>query len=225
MPRPLGLRPFARVIEAEASPFGCPSCHPRPVAPDPGGDLSLWRIYPWHDAHSSLPVCLTTDPTEIGAVLVETLRSKATEWVRPSPNGHPESVILDPLLMRAVGRPGGAFSDGRSQALRSDLDVPLILATAVRALGASCMADLTGLPDRTVRYLASRRPRASTVGAATAGLQMQLGPDPLPRLLDLVGDLSCAMPGCSESPRRRSRTCSERHRKAVARRSRVTSNA
>ncbi len=214
MPRALGLRPFARVVEAESSVVG-PTAHP--VAPDPGGDLGDWLELSWHDTHTGRPCRITTDPAELGAVLVESLRSKAIDWVRPRPDSLSGGVIVDPLLTRAVGRSSGAFSAGGSQAVHADLDEAEILTEASRSLGVTRVAQLTGLSRRTVGRLSSRPTRPSTLRRAGINLQVRLGSDPLVELVELAAPRLCAYPECASASRLRSQTCSERHRKALAR--------
>jgi hypothetical protein len=94
--------------------------------------------------------------TEKGIAVVETLRSKAVDWVRPRNVERPPGIIVDPLLIRAVGRAGGAFNDGTQQAVLAEVDLEGILVRAVQVLGSPKVAELTGVPDRTVRYLGTR---------------------------------------------------------------------
>jgi hypothetical protein len=222
MPPDLGLHPFARVVEAEASHTHGPAGRPRLVAPDPGGDLSDWRGFPWHDAHSSQTAWISTDPQDIGANIVETLRAKAIDWVRPRYVERPPGVIVDPLLVRGVGRAGGAFNDGSLQPVMSKVDVEGVLVYAISVLGSPTVAELTGIPDSTLRYFRTRRPRRKTVRRAVRALELRLGPNALSHLVDSL-DLAreCALPGCDEPSRPRSRTCSERHKKALSRLSEV----
>jgi len=203
-PPPLGLRPFSRIVEAEKSGKG-PG---RLVAPDPGGVLRRPEKLAWHDTSSGLREGITTDPAELDAVLVESLRTKAVAWVRPTPKDVPEAVIVDELLSATPEDTG--------------LDVAAKeLLVAAPELGAAVLAGLTDLPERLCRHLAAGRPpRPATVLRALAGLTRHLGPDPLPRLLDLVAAATprvCGVPGCGEPARPRSRTCSEADRKALSR--------
>jgi hypothetical protein len=223
MPSDLGLHPFARVVEAERSITGRLD-RPRLVAPDPGGDLSDWQSLPWHDAHSSTAVWISADPMDVGATVVETLRAKAIDWVRPRKVERPPGIIVDPLLVRGVGRSGGPFNDGTPQRVLTEVDAEGILLHSVRVLGSPKVADLTGVPERTLRYIGTRRPRRTTVRRAISALQQHLGAGALSHLLDSL-DLvrNCALPGCDEPCRPRSRTCSERHKKALSRMSGVLS--
>ena len=145
-------------------------------------------------------------------------RSKAIDWARPRKVERPPGVIVDPLLVRSVGRAGGAFNDGTPQRVLTEVDVEGILLRSVRVLGSPKVAELTGVPERTLRYLGTRRPRRKTVRRAVSALRQRLGSDGLSHLLDSAETVrNCALPGCDEPCRPRSRTCSERHKKALSR--------
>jgi hypothetical protein len=84
LPRALGAHPFARIVHVSTDPLG-PGLAPRPhlVALDPGGDRRGWKEWAWYDRCRNDPMRLTTDLTEAidtGAVLVETLVTKAVAW-------------------------------------------------------------------------------------------------------------------------------------------------
>ena len=98
MPPALGLRAFSRIVQGIAV-FRDVNV----VAPDPGGDLADWRDLNWHDARTGQPISVTTDPGEIGSVLLDTLRARAVAWARPSARDLPESVRLDPLRLPTRG--------------------------------------------------------------------------------------------------------------------------
>jgi hypothetical protein len=218
MPAAFGFRPFARVIEGQSA---YPRHDARPVTPDPGGELVRWRELPWRDAHGGQAVGVSTDPLDLDRVILDSLRARSVAWSRPTGQVHREAVVVDPLLVRPVGRAGGAFTGGSPQAVRSTVDIGSVLMTAARLLGVPRFASLTGLPERTVRALASgRRPRGSTVRKVWLAISGHFGSDPLPGLLDLAegdGPCRCVYPGCDVAARIRSHTCSERHRKALAR--------
>jgi hypothetical protein len=224
MPPDLGLHPFARVVEAEGSHIHAPTSRPRLVAPDPGGDLSDWQGLPWHDAHSSGTAWINTDPIDVGATVVETLRAKAIDWVRPRKVERPPGIVVDPLLVRGVGRTGGAFNDGSPQPVLTEVDVERILLRAVQVLGSPKLAELTGVPERTLRYFGTRRPRRTTVRRAVSVLEQHLGTNALSHLLDSLEVVrNCALPGCDKPARPRSRICCERHKKALSRLAEVAS--
>jgi len=196
MPPELGLRAFSRIVQGIAL-FG--DVHA--VAPDPGGDLSDWRDLNWHDARTGRPISVTTDPGEIGSVLLDTLRARAVAWARPSARDLPESVRLDPLVCRLVGKGGGAFLDGSPQVVFRDVDSAEVLSAAANRLDTSAFAEATGIAPRTARRLArGTRPRRSTVDGALLGLASNLGGDGLLQLLERAeASRSCRWPGCERA--------------------------
>jgi hypothetical protein len=222
MPRELGLHPGARIVEGIAD-HDRTGPKPHPVAPDPGGTLQCWRHLAWHDTTTAQLVGVCTDWREAptgNSVVLQSLRSRAVAWGAYTPHSGAGPIVIDPLLIRRVGRPTGAFNDGTPQAVHADIDPRPVLARAARVLGASRFAHLAGLKPRTARALAAGRlPKPSTVASALAGLVNALGADPLPALLDLVESSRrmCVAPGCTNPARRRSTTCSEAHRKRAAR--------
>jgi hypothetical protein len=218
MPKALALRPFARIFEPEASHFGDPVSRPRLVAPDPGGDLADWQSLDVFDAHSGGALAIGTDPTEIGIAVVDTLRAKAVDWVRPRHTARLPGIIVDPLLLRGVGRASGAFNDGSPQPVVAEIDAEGVLVQAISVLGSPTVAELTGISDSTLRYFQSRQPQRTTVRRAVGALTQRFGTDALSHLLDSVETAdNCALPGCDEPSRPRSRTCSERHKKTLSR--------
>ena len=93
-----------------------------------------------------------------------------------------------------------------------------ILERAVRVLGSPKVTELTGVPDSTLRYFGTRRPQRTTLRRAVTALKQRFGTDALSHLLDSVEVVrNCALPGCDEPSRPKSRTCSERHKKALSR--------
>jgi hypothetical protein len=217
MPARLGFHSFASVIEAH----GSYDTDLRLVAPDPGGDLRNWWALPWCDTHTGDAAQVSTDPLDLEAVLIDSLRARSVQWSRPTSRLHRGAIIVDPLLVHPVGRSGGAFTGGTPAAVYGTPNVGAALMATARLLGTSQFVSLTSLPDRTARALAAgRQPRASTVRTAWAALTERFGSEPLPGLLDLAagsGCLRCSYPGCDTPARPRSRTCSERHRKALSR--------
>ncbi|MGD0983215.1 MAG: hypothetical protein ABSA65_05265 [Acidimicrobiales bacterium] len=193
MPPALGLRAFSRIVQGISTHRDA-----NVVAPDPGGDLANWRNLDWHDARTGKPVSVTTDPGEIGSVLVDTLRARAVAWARPPAHDLPDSVRLDPLLCRLVGKGGGAFLDGSPQAVLRDVDAAEVLSVAADRLDTSVFVQATGIAPRTARRLArGTRPRRSTVDRALLGLADSLGGDGLLRLLERAeAKRTCRWPGC-----------------------------
>jgi len=218
MPQALGLRPFSRIVEATPS-YQHRDVHP--VATDPGGELPDPARLPWYDSHRGEPIAVTTNPTDLGAVVLNTLRARAVGWVDPIERGVLSHLILDPLLARRRGRISGEYSDGIPGIVHPIVDSKVILMTAARLIGVPGMKQLCNIPERTLRAMASgRAPNAATVRDALRDLSLHFQcADPLPSLLDVARSepTSCRLPGCDAVARRRSVTCSERHRKALAR--------
>ena len=212
MPAIFGRRPFSRVVEAIAT-----NDDAHPVALDPGGETLVPDELAFYDARTERPVPISTDPEDLSAVVVDSLRARAVEWGRPANRDCPEVVILDPLLEQLVGKSGGAFVDKSPQVLYRDVDAAEVLVVAAGKLGAPVFAELTGLPPRTARAIAEgRRPTPTSTDQAMRALEQRLGCDALARLLDLAEDaasVGCSWPGCDEPTTRRGSTWCATHRR------------
>ena len=223
MPAIFGRRPFSRVVEAIAT-----NDDAHPVALDPGGEALVLDDLAFYDARTERPVPISTDPEDLDAVVVDSLRARAVEWGRPADRDCPDVVILDPLLERLVGKSGGAFVDRSPQVVYRDVDAAEVLVVAAEKLGAPVFSELTGLPARTSRAIADgRRPVQATVDQAVRALEQRFGRDALARLLDLAEDaalLKCNWPGCEEQTTRPGATwCAVHRRRSGVDRRRVLS--
>jgi hypothetical protein len=223
MPEVFGRRPFSRVIEAIAT-----NDDAHPVALDPGGEALVPDELAFHDARTELPAPISTDPEDLDAVVVDSLRARAVEWGRPADRDCPELVILDPLLERLVGKSGGLFVDKSPQVVHRDVDAAAVLVAAAEKLGGPVFAELTGLSPRTARAIAAgRKPVQANTDQAMRALEQRLGRDALARLLDLAEDaasFSCAWPGCVEPTTRPAATwCASHRRRSGVDRRRVLS--
>jgi hypothetical protein len=152
---------------------------------------------------------ITTDAGDrSAAVVVESLGVVARRWANPSSwPPLPECMVVDPLLVRGVGRAAGRFYGNTPQATFVEVDDAAVLSFAVQHLGRGFVAEATGVSVDTVKKWTRHQPRAKTVTKALAGLRANGWT--LPRLVDAAraaqGD-RCA--GCGEGPRRRrSRFC------------------
>ncbi len=223
MPAVFGRRPFARVIEAIAT-----NDDAHPVALDPGGETLDLDELGFYDARTERPIPISTNPEDMDAAIVDSLRARAVEWGQPADRDCSEVVILDPLLERLVGKAGGAFVDKSPQLVYRDVDAAAVLLAAAGKLGAPVFAELTGLALRTARAVAEgRRPVQASVDQAVRALEQRFGRDALARLLDLADEavsLRCAWPGCDEAPARQGATwCTVHRRRSGADRRRVLS--
>lgn len=182
----LRARPFSRLVVARARSFspcivetsdreGGDGRLPRPVALDPGGDLPDWPALEWRDAHTGRTIRVATDPDEaLGPNVAGVVRlgEVARVWARPRARPLPETILVDPLLVRRVGRAAGRFYGATPQFTHGEADDASALAALARLIGPSRFADATGLPRRTAdRIRAGIRPRATTIAAAGAGLR------------------------------------------------------
>jgi hypothetical protein len=197
-----------------------------PVALDPGGETLVLDELGFHDARTEWPVPISTDPEDLDAVVVDSLRARAVEWGRPADRDSPEVVILDPLLERLVGKSGGLFVDKSPEVVYRDVDAVEVLVVAAGRLGAPMFAELTGLPPRTARAIANgRKPVPASTEQAMRAMEQRLGRDALARLLDLAEEaasLKCSWPGCDEPTTRPGATwCAVHRRRSGADRRRV----
>jgi hypothetical protein len=198
-----------------------------PVALDPGDDLARWQELRWLDRTTGEPLCVTTDPSDPGAVLLASLASKAAEWSRPPSHEPVGEVVVDPLLVRHLGRISGVI-DAEIDGLPSDLgsrrphyeDVDdrqrQAVAAYASALGKRAFGRRTGLPAT----VSERAARGGTI--SKANLRKAL------RGLRVVdrGTGRCASEGCTRpvfrsgarycSSKCRSREQKRRQRRALA---------
>lgn len=212
VPEALGRRPFSRVVEAIATHGDA-----HPMGLDPGGDLADCGDVVRFDARSGTERRFSTDPADLDAVTVESLRARAVEWGHPTERSQPDVVVLDLLLARLVGKSGGVFIDESPQHLYRQIDTAAVLMEAARALGPRHFVELTGLAERTARAMASgRRPAPATVYRALGALTSHLTADPLASLLDLAEEarrVECRWPGCTEPPARPGASWCPTHRR------------
>jgi len=223
LPEALGARPFTKVVtmpvrfwfgdddsDDEASDADDAR---RLVTLDWGGDLSDWRDRPWYEMRSGRRVArrVTTDAGDrSAAVVVQSLGAVARRWANPSSRPPlPECIVVDPLLVRGVGRAAGHFYGDTPQAIFTEVDDAAVLAFCAQHLGRDFVAEATGVPVDTVKKWTRHQPRATTATKALAGLRANGWT--LPRLVDAAraaeGDRCAA---CGERPRRqRSPFCSK----------------
>ncbi len=207
----LGLRPFGRWVEATAESHRSE----RPVAPDPGSDLSDWRDLAWVDAHTGAPVRIDPTGADPLAVPVHSLLSVAVQWARPRPRDVPDVVHVDPALVRHVGGLGAAvYRDDAAQPVVRDVDHATVLGQIARRIGPQRLHDrVPAIRLRTAEGIASgaRRPSGTTVERALAATGGNLGV-----LLDEADARRCQ--SCWEPlGARQRRWCSERCKKRVQR--------
>lgn len=225
LPPSLGAHPGSRFIEGTRD-VKRRAVDPVPVALDPGGDLADWRRLTWVAKSTGEPVRVTTDPTEIGAVLLESLAVRSATWSaprRPEPVG---LVVVHPQLIRIEGRTSGvldAVDEGRADVaafrpVYSEGDPVAFLRAEAKRLGKRAFARRTGLAPTTAESLVR--------GLSVSGHTVEVA---LRALLAEGSVATCALDGCEKAvlrPGQRycSRPCKDRAYRArrAARRSRPT---
>ena len=173
LPAVLGARPGTRYVEASTA-LGH-SHLSAVVALDPGGDLSGWQRLQWFDKATGTPVRVTTDPADIDARQLETLGSRAAEWSRPRRSVPIDAVVVDPLLVRRVGRVSGVIDadlDGLGdlvgrRPLHQEADQLAAVQAIAKANGPRAFARRTDLSIRVAERAALGRP-ISQVNVARA---------------------------------------------------------
>ncbi|HEY6428818.1 MAG TPA: FAD-binding oxidoreductase, partial [Acidimicrobiales bacterium] len=219
LPAAVGAKPFGHIIEATPT---LTSMHARLVALDPGGDLAGWQGFDWYDAHTGEELRLTTDLTDLdendgrAVAHAERLHDTALDWARPREWPLPQVVIVNPMLVRHVGRSGHRFLTGYADAVDSDIDTAGVLAYAVQARGAAWLSDLAHISVSAAKRIGAGARRDDAIARAIDGLD-QTGLS-LSTLLDLIEDGTDQCPGCHEEPRRRfsafcSDACAREHRR------------
>jgi hypothetical protein len=178
LPDCLGARPGTRYVQATL-PRGVDET---PVALDPGGDLADWQTLGWVGQKTGSAIRVTTDPRDIGAVLVQSLDDRAVLWSKPPTAVPIESVTVYPEHVRRVGRVSGvidADEDGLEdlsarRPVHDPGDPAAFVRREVRRLGPSGFFRRYGVPPSTVeRISAGGNPSGATVrrvmGAVTDG--------------------------------------------------------
>jgi hypothetical protein len=226
------VRPFTRFFQAVVDPRYSVGVVPiaLEIPIDPANRLDA----DWRDQRTGRSLRLTTSrPPGPGEIRVRTMREVLELWRLPvDPTTRPvEDVehILQPglrvpvpvrsrqppfelcgkegddLLLRLVD-PGAAAGQDLSIYRRADTWTPIL--DKARAMGAKELATLTGLPERTARYVVEGRVPSPETAALVACA------------LEVVGEFparTCARPGCGARIAGRQRFCSDRCRKATAR--------
>jgi hypothetical protein len=183
LPPCLGARPGTRYIEAE--PTGAMTVGSPMVALDPGGDLARWWELAWVVKGTGEARRVSTDWRDIDAVQLVTLDAKATEWSRPPRLEPIERVVVDPALVRFVGRDSpmiDAQEDGlpgdprQRRIVYAEADRLDTVTRWAKALGPRAFARRSGLPLKVAERAALGRPiSSSNVTKAVRALRLDDG--------------------------------------------------
>jgi transcriptional regulator with XRE-family HTH domain len=171
LPSVLGLLPGTRYLEGLVA-VAQRGLHGSVVALDPGGDLSNWESLAWYDRASGKRVRVTTDPKDAEAVLLQTLEDRAVEYRRPPRTKPLAFVMVDPRLIKFVGRTSDVIdadlngeenlSEKRHEFSRADVAGHLV--EALQRNGTAEVARRTGLSVSTLSAIArGTSPRSRTV--------------------------------------------------------------
>jgi len=194
LPGTLGPRPGTRYVEGVVDPLRR-EVSPTPVALDPGGPLEDPQALSWVDRATGEPLRVTTDPMDLGAVLLETLDARASRWSRPSPAQPIDSVRPNRLLLRRVGRASGvidAEADGmddldRRRPVMDDGDPGGFVVSEARRMGPTAFFRRYSVPLRTSERIASGGwPSPTTIARVLGSLS---GHSPV---------RTCSLHGCDE---------------------------
>jgi hypothetical protein len=199
VPEALGAHPFAPLVQAQPDRAYAPKAD-APIALDPGTNLREWRDLDWRERDgrpSTAPLLALVDFAE--------------RWAHPLPPEDQSGIVVEPRLIRRVGR-GGALIDARlagSTAPASDHQVVYdegdpagFVVDEVKRLGPARFARRFGVPERTARGIANgRRPSQTTVRRVVRALRV------------VTHDTRrCALDGCDEAVwRPNARYCTPAH--------------
>jgi hypothetical protein len=174
----LALKPFGRYLSAVPE-YRRDSA---PVALDPGGDLADWPEIDWRVPGG--PVRVTLEPAgsaRHSAVLLANLGGKAMRWLEPRPVDDRSGVVVQPELIRRVGRSGALIEAQLAEpsadtsalrALYSDGEPLAYLAIQARVLGPRRLARAAGISPRAAQRLRDGEAvRSSTIQKALAHLR------------------------------------------------------
>ena len=216
LPDCLAPRPGTRYIEATVSRTKAGRIS-APVALDPGGDLSDWEVrLHFVDRTGGNPVRVTTDPTNHEAVLLDTLDNRGIEWTRPPRSIHLDEIVVDPNLVRMLGRVSGvidAESDGLADLASRrrtfhEIDASSFVVAEITRLGVSAFSCRYGVEMITTEKIkAGRPPGAVTIARVLQCIDV---PESAVRL--------CLLDNCERTVvRPNARYCSPAHRNHASR--------
>lgn len=165
------VRPGTRYLEGLVAVTQRGLCH-SVVALDPGGDLSDWAELPWYGRPSGQGVRVTTDPRDVGAVLLQTLEDRAREYEKPPRTQPLDLVVVEPKLVRVAGRVSDVIDadldglenlEGRRHEF-SGAQIRDHFVEEIRTVGPVAFARRTGIAPSTASAIArGASPRARTL--------------------------------------------------------------
>ncbi len=193
LPACLGAGPGTRYVEGVVDILRR-AVSPTPVALDPGGPLDDPFSLGWVVKATGARCRATTDPTDTGAILLESLDARAIRWSRPPVTGPIDVVIVDETLIQRVGRVSGvidADADGLTDLAhrRPVADHGDPVGFAIREagrLGPAAFSQCYSVPLRTAERIAGGgKPSPATVERVIGSLGS-------------ADSRTCALEGCEE---------------------------
>ncbi|MGH9293782.1 MAG: hypothetical protein ACRD0B_00485 [Acidimicrobiales bacterium] len=159
-----------------------------PVALDSGSDLSDWRSLDWRGLDGE-PVQPTVDAGEVAGsprertIVLSNLGGKAFRWTRPRLLNDRAEVVVEPELIRRVGRSGrlleaqladpGTDDASDLRAVYDEGQAETYLARQVKALGPRVFARAAGVSPGVARRIeVGAAVRPSTIRRALANLRL-----------------------------------------------------
>jgi hypothetical protein len=203
------------MVEAQPDPFV--SGHAAsPVTLDPGTDLAEWAALAWFDRVGPLDVTTTEIPSVASLVRLRTLRDFAEDWSHPVAHDDPGPVVVEPRLIRRVGRSGTLIDARLADPTASTKDHQIVTDDGDAAGFVAEMADRLGPRPF------ERRTGVSRSAAQRAATNVPISPRNRARAvraLQMTHDAArCALDGCEEPvPRPNARYCCRAHSDAAYR--------
>lgn len=164
LPADLRARPGSRYLEGTVDRRLRGMAH-SPIALDPGNDLFDWSELDWRARATGQGVKVTTDTSDIHAVLLDTLDHRVIDW-EGRPTTEPiEEVHVIPGLIQRVGRVSGVIDGeldgvvdpGSRRTVFDEGDPRAVIHALAKALGAGEFERRTGLPSTVAKRAASGR--------------------------------------------------------------------
>jgi hypothetical protein len=172
----IGLKPFGLFLDGHTQR----EADAAPIALDPGTDLSEWQSLAWRNAAGG--------PAHVADAL-DNLGGKAHRWLRPRPLDDWSEVVVEPELIRRVGKAGTVIEaelvspDADTSGLRAVYDegdpAGFVVRHAVE-IGPQSFSRRYGIPLDTAKSWASGRKRPNADGAGRVLRAMRIRTEETP---------------------------------------------
>jgi hypothetical protein len=201
--RRIGVRPFGLFLEGHTRR----ATETAQVALDPGTDLVEWQSLDWRGR----------DGRSADSSSLDNLGAKANRWLRPRPLDDQSEVLVEPELIRRVGKAGGVIEAdlvgpdadvSGVRAMYDDGDAPGFVAGLAAVIGPQSLSSRYGVPPDTAKSLSSgrKRPSRTTVAKVLQGMRMRVadaGTCPVDRQPVAGAGKTYCSPRCRATARKR----------------------